>query len=225
DEILEQVKQIDKSGCEKILLTAGDNFEMAPLDYIKQIIEKINQKYNKITLDLSIAPLSTEQCQQVSNWNIGTYHICQESYHQAAYQRMHAQGPKSDYYSRLYSIDKAIEGGIKDFGLGILLGLYDWRYEVVSLIEHAKYISNKYGIGPKAVSIPKMESQEGSILSKFPPYMVLDEQFLKIIAVLRLVLPNTEIILPTKETPEITKIACEVGVTCTLANPEKYALV
>lgn len=224
DEILEQVEQINKSGCKKILLTAGDNDEMASLEYINQIVQAIKKNFDKITLDLGIAPLSTQQSRQVSSWNIGTYHISQESYHLGAYKRMHTQGPKFDYNTRLYSIDTAIKGGIKDFGLGILLGLYDWRYEVVCVIEHAKYLSNKYGIEPKAVSIPKMESQEGSILSKFPPYMVLDEQFLKIVAVLRLALPHTEIILPAKESTELKRKALELGVTTALSAIEECVL-
>lgn len=217
-EVLEQAQQIVQSGCKKILFTAGDDFETASLHHLKQIIETVHSNFDNTTLDLSIAPLDTEQCREVSNWDIGTYHISQESYHPAAYKRMHTQGPKSDYDKRLHAIDRAIEGGIKNFGLGILLGLYDWRFEVICLTEHAKYLSNKYGIEPTTVSIAKMESQDGSILSKTPPYQVLDEQFPKIIATLRLALPHTEIILPAKENPKIRKATLEFGVTTNINN-------
>lgn len=219
-EVLEQAQQIVQSGCKKILFTAGDDCQTASLDYLKQIIETVHANFDNTTLDLSIAPLDTEQCREVLNWDIGTYHISQESYHPAAYKRMHPQGPKSDYYKRLHAIDRAIEGGIKNFGLGILLGLYDWRFEVICLTEHAKYLSNKYCIEPQTVSIAKMESQDGSILSKTPPYQVLDEQFPKIIATLRLALPYIEINLTTRETPEIRKAVLDIGITSAIADSQ-----
>lgn len=217
DEILKEVQKAVDKGTKRILLIAGEDFKMVSLDYLKAIVDTVWTNY-KIKADLNIAPLSVEQFREVSSWDIGTYHISQESYHQAAYRRMHVSGPKADYNNRLNTLDRAIQGGIKDFGIGVVFGLYDWRFEVLALIEHARYLSNKYAIEPKTISIPRMESQEGSILSKVPPYQVLDWQFKKIISALRLALPHTEILLPANEKPNVVKAALEFGLTTNIYN-------
>lgn len=224
DEAVKEARKLIELGHKRILLVAGEDIEMSLLDYTRQIVEGIYANNDKIKLDLNLAPLSVEQFKEVSNWGIGTYHSLQESYHPAAYKRMHPSGPKADYQNRLEVWERAIEGGIKDFGMGALLGLYDCRFEVLALVEHSRYLLNTYGVGPHTISVPRIEPQEGSELSKFPPYQVLDQQLQKIIAVLRLALPHTELILTTKETPEIRKGVLELGITGALANLEEHIL-
>lgn len=219
DQAVSQAQKIIETG-HRILLVAGEDLKMAPVEHIKQIVEDIYADNSNIKLDLNLAPLNVEQFKEVSSWNIGTYQTIQESYHPAAYNRMHTSGPKADYNMRLKVWDRAIEGGIKDFGLGVLFGLYDCRFETLALVEHSRYLLNKYGMGPHTISVQRIEPAQGSDVSKTPPYQVIDQQFPKIIAALRLALPYTELILTTRETPDIRKTALESGLTGAIADAQ-----
>lgn len=233
DEAVKEAEQIMKMGHKRILLVAGEDLKMTSLDYTRQIIEGIYK--DKIDngeirrLNLNLAPLTTEQFKEVASWGIGTFQVFQETYHPEAYKKMHPSGPKANYQNRLEVWDRAIEGGIKDFGVGALFGLYDFRFEVLALIEHAKYLMNTYGVGPHTISVPRIEPAEGSSLSEKPPYTVLDRQFKKIIAVLRLAVPYTGMILTTRETSEMRREALDFGITQVSAgskvNPGGYTEV
>lgn len=217
EEVLKEAEYATKTGNKRILLSAGEDTKACPLDYIKEVIDKIySQKVENSEIekpDLNFAPLSVEDFKRAANFKIGTFQIFQETYHPVAYKRMHSSGMKSNYNWRLEVWDRAIDGGIKDFGMGALFGLYDYRFEVLSLIEHSKYLLNKYGIGPQTISVPRVEPFEGSNLSKKPPYVISDIQFKKIIAVLKLAIPHTEMILTTRESAELQREAIELGIT------------
>lgn len=231
EEAVKEAEKIIEMGHKRILLVAGEDLKMTSLDYTRQIIERIYD--DKIDngeirrLNLNLAPLSVEQFKEVSSWGIGTFQVFQETYHPAAYKRMHVSGPKANYQNRLEVWDRAIEGGIKDFGMGALFGLYDFRFEVLALIEHSKYLLNKYGVGPHTISVPRIEPAEGSDISQRPPFQILDEQFKRIIAVLRLAVPYTGMILTTRENADMRRAALEFGITQVSAgsktNPGGYA--
>lgn len=231
EEAIKEAEKIIEMGHKRILLVAGEDLKMTSLDYTRQIVEGIyNDKIDNgeiRRLNLNLAPLSVEQFKEVSSWGIGTFQVFQETYHPAAYKRMHPSGPKANYQNRLEVWDRAIEGGIKDFGMAALFGLYDFRFEVLALIEHSNYLLKKYGVGPHTISVPRIEPAEGSDISQRPPFQILDEQFKRIIAVLRLAVPYTGMILTTRENADMRRAALEFGITQVSAgsktNPGGYA--
>lgn len=231
EEAVKEAECIIKMGHKRILLVAGEDLKMTPLDYTRQIVEGIyadkieNGEIRR--LNLNLAPLTVEQFKEVASWGIGTFQVFQETYHPEVYKKMHPSGPKANYQNRLEVWDRAIEGGIKDFGVGALFGLYDYRFEVLGLVEHSKYLLNKYGVGPHTISVPRIEPAEGSDVAQRPPYEVLDDQFKKIIAVLRLAVPYTGMILTTRETTDMRRAALDFGITQVSAgsrvNPGGYS--
>lgn len=231
EEAVHEAEQIINMGHKRILLVAGEDTNQCNLDYIKEIIDKIYEK--KIMngeirrLNINIAPLKTEEFKRLASFGIGTFQAFQETYHPEVYKKMHPSGPKSNYQWRLEVMDRAIEGGIQDFGMGALFGLCDYRFEVLALIEHSKYLLNKYGVGPHTLSVPRIEPASGSDLSKSPPHAINDEQFKKIVAVLRLAVPYTGMILTTRESAQIRREVIELGISQISAgsktNPGGYS--
>lgn len=231
DEAAKDAEKIIEMGHKRILLVAGEDMTKTSLEYTKEIIDKIyDEKIDNgeiRRLNLNLAPLSVEQFKEVASWGIGTFQVFQETYHPAVYKKMHVSGPKANYEWRLKVWDRAIEGGIKDFGIGALFGLYDYRFEVLSLLEHSNYLLNKYGVGPHTISVPRIEPAEGSSISTRPPYEITDEQFKKVISILRLAVPYTGMILTTRESTEMRREAIELGITQVSAgsktNPGGYS--
>jgi len=224
DEAAKDAECIIETGHQQILIAAGEDAQACSLDYVKEIIDKV---YSEKTLNgeirrlnLNLAPMSVEDFRKVASFGIGSFQVFQETYHPEVYRKMHPSGMKSVYDWRLEVWDRAIEGGIKDFGMGALFGLYDYRFEVLSLIEHSNYLLDKYGIGPNTISIPRIQPTEGSDLSKKPPYLVSKVQFKKIIATLRLAAPYTGLILTTRESTEMRREAVELGITQAQCRPE-----
>lgn len=231
DEAVEEARRIMEMGHKRILLVAGEDITRCNLDYIQEIIDKIYEKkvFNGEIrrLNINIAPLKVEEFKRLANMGIGTFQSFQETYHPDVYKEMHVSGPKADYQWRLETMNRAIEGGIQDFGIGALFGLTDYRFEVLATLMHSDYLDKKYGVGPHTISIPRIEYAEGSDVSKNPPNAINDKQFKKIIAILRLSVPYTGIILTTRERAEFRKECLELGVSQVSAgsktNPGGYS--
>ncbi|HNW25222.1 MAG TPA: [FeFe] hydrogenase H-cluster radical SAM maturase HydG [Candidatus Gastranaerophilaceae bacterium] len=231
DEAVHEAEQIINMGHKRILLVAGEDTNQCNLDYIKEIIDKIYEK--KIMngevrrINVNMAPLKTEEFKRLASFGIGTFQSFQETYHPDVYKKMHLSGPKANYQWRLETMDRAIEGGIQDFGMGALFGLCDYRFEVLALIEHSKYLLNKYGVGPHTLSVPRIEPASGSDLSKNPPHAINDKQFKKIVAILRLAVPYTGMILTTRESAQVRREVIELGISQISAgsktNPGGYS--
>lgn len=217
DEVVEEAKIIMNQGHKRILLVAGEDLKRSNLDYIQEIIDKIYEKkvFNGEIrrLNINIAPLDVEGFKRLAGMGIGTFQSFQETYHPEVYKQMHISGPKSNYQWRLETMNRAIEGGIKDFGIGALFGLCDYRFEVLATLMHADYLDKTFGVGPHTISIPRIEYAEGSDVAKNPPHAITDKQFKKIIAVLRLTVPYTGIILTTRESAGFRKECLELGVS------------
>lgn len=217
DEVVAEAEAIMNMGHKRILLVAGEDTNRCNLDYIQEIIDKIYEK--KIfngeirRLNINIAPLKVEQFKRLGEMGIGTFQSFQETYHPEVYKEMHISGPKANYQWRLETMDRAIEGGIKDFGIGALFGLTDYRFEVLATLMHAEYLDSTYGVGPHTISIPRIEYAEGSKVSENPPHAITDEQFKKIVAVLRLSVPYTGIVLSTRERAEFRRELLEIGIS------------
>jgi 2-iminoacetate synthase len=144
---------------------------------------------------------------------IGTFQIFQETYHDQTYRAMHVSGPKSDPDNRISAPDRAFAAGIDDIGIGSLYGLYDWRFETLGLLSHVEHMEQEFKVGPHTISVPRIEPAEGAELSFNPPDKISDEDFKKVVAVLRLSVPYTGIIMSTRESAVMRDALLSLGVS------------
>ena len=230
-EIKDEVTQLIEQGQKRLLLVAGEDSSQEGLQYVLDSIKtvySIKSKHGEIRrVNINLAPLTLEGFRKLKAAEIGTYQLFQETYHPEVYKQVHVAGQKSDYTWRLTAIDRAMEAGIDDVGIGALFGLADWRFELLATLQHAAYLSNKFGVGPHTISVPRIEPAFGSELSSNPPHAVSNFDFKKLVAILRLAVPYTGIILSTRETAEMRREAIALGVSQISAgsktNPGGYA--
>jgi 2-iminoacetate synthase len=230
-EIAKEVKNLIDQGQKRLLLVAGESHSNDEFQYILESIRTIysvKSNHGEIRrLNVNIAPLTVTEFRTLKAENIGTYQLFQETYHRDTYKKVHLSGKKADYDWRLTAINRAMEAGIDDIGIGVLFGLADWRFELLALLQHAYYLDQTYGVGPHTISVPRLEPAVGSALSANPPSPVSDADFAKLIAILRLAVPYTGIILSTRETPATRRAALALGVSQISAgsrtNPGGYA--
>jgi 2-iminoacetate synthase len=217
EEIAEEVRHLVRTGHKRILLVAGEAYPQEGLDYIFKSIATIygicEGKGEIRRVNVNIAPLTLEEFRELKATQIGTYQLFQETYHLPTYQQMHLRGPKADYHWRLGAIGRAFEGGINDVGIGVLFGLYDFRFEILAMIQHIRHLEKIYGVGPHTISVPRLEPADGSEIAANPPYPVSDEDFKKIVAILRLAVPYTGIIMSTRETAKMRAETFALGVS------------
>jgi len=215
--VVEETKALLSQGHKRILLVAGESVSDAGIDYVAEIIKIIyetEEKGAKIRrINVNVAPLTVGEFAKLKRANIGTYQLFQETYHTPTYKVMHPSGPKSDYNYRITAFERAFEAGIDDLGIGILFGLYNWRFEVLAMLSYIKGLENQIGIGPHTISIPRVEPALGAPLASNPPYTVSDKDFKKIVAILRLSVPYTGIILTTREGPHLRNELFSLGVS------------
>jgi 2-iminoacetate synthase len=178
-------------------------------------------------VNVNVAPLSVEEFKRLKSAKIGTYQLFQETYHRETYARVHVAGKKRDYDWRFTAMDRAMAAGIDDVGIGVLFGLCDWRFELLALMQHIRYLEREHGVGPHTISVPRLEPAAGSDLAGSPPHPVDDVDFRKIVAILRLTVPYTGIIMSTRETPNIRRETFALGVSQISAgsrtNPGGYS--
>ncbi|MBU0548392.1 MAG: [FeFe] hydrogenase H-cluster radical SAM maturase HydG [Candidatus Omnitrophica bacterium] len=223
-EIKKQVEWLLSRGHKRILMVCGEGAlpGKSNIDYYVEGIRAIYEAQvgkNKIKrVNVNCAPLSLEEFKKLKSSGIGTYQLFQETYHQKTYLAMHPKGPKSDPHNRIEAVDRAFSAGIDDIGIGALYGLYDWRFETLGLLSHVKYMEDKFNVGPHTISVPRIEPAEGSELSFNPPYKISDEDFKKVVAVLRLSVPYTGIIMSTRENAEMRDRLLSLGVSQTSAE-------
>ena len=217
EEIAAETRALVDQGHKRILLVAGEAFPHGGLDYILNAIDTVystrSDKGEIRRINVNIAPLSVEEFQLLHEKHIGTYQIFQETYHRETYSQVHLAGKKKDYDWRLESADRAMQAGIDDVGIGVLFGLYDWRFEIQALLQHIRHLESKFGVGPHTISVPRLEPAIGSELASSPPHAVSDIDFRKIVAILRLAVPYTGIIMSTRESAEIRRETLAVGVS------------
>ncbi|MEO0087489.1 MAG: [FeFe] hydrogenase H-cluster radical SAM maturase HydG, partial [candidate division WOR-3 bacterium] len=163
----------------------------------------------------NISATTKENYKKLKQAKIGTYQLFQETYHYETYKKLH-KGPKGDYERQITAHIRAFEAGIDDLGIGVLFGLYDWRFEVLSLVSHAQFMDKYLGVGPHTISVPRF--RKAPTVTYQPEYPVSDEDFLKIIAILRVAVPYTGMILSTRERPEIRRVAFKLGISQTSAG-------
>jgi 2-iminoacetate synthase len=218
DEIKEQTRILLERGHKRILMLSSESAdENADTEYFIKAIEAIysvNVGKNKVKrINVNLAPLSVENFKKLKKAGIGTYQIFQETYHEETYRKLHGTGPKSDPDNRLDAIDRAFKAGIDDIGIGPLYGLYDYRFETLAMFEHISYLEKEFGLGPHVVSVPRLEPAYGSEISHSKKYAFSDEEFKKMVAVIRLSVPYTGIIMSTRETAEMRNELLNLGVS------------
>lgn len=231
EEVKHDAESLIKTGHKRILLVSGEGLGESALDFTVKAIDAIysikvgNGEIRRI--NVNIAALPVEGFKRLKDAKIGTYQLFQETYHYPTYKKMHLKGPKSDYLNHLTAMDRAMEAGIDDVGVGILFGLHDYRFEIMALLQHIRHLEGKFGVGPHTISVPRIEPATGSDISEHPPYAVSDKDFRKIIALLRITVPYTGIILSTRENANTRRMALELGVSQISAgsktNPGGYS--
>lgn len=218
EEIEEQVKFLINMGHKRLLLEFGEDPVNNNIDYVVEVINKIystkTDKGNIRRVNVNIAATTVENYRKLKQAHIGTYQLFQETYHRKTYERLHS-GPKADYDRQITAHTRAFEAGLDDLGLGVLFGLYDWRFEVLALVSHTQYLDKKFGVGPHTISVPRF--CPAPTVTYRADYPVCDNDFLKLIAILRLAVPYTGMIISTREKPEIRKIAFQIGISQTSA--------
>lgn len=232
EEVQKETFALLDMGHKRTLIESGEHPRLNTMDYLTDVIRTIysvvNSKGSRIRrVNVNIAATTVENYRCLARAEIGTYNLFQETYHRPTYETAHPYGTlKGDYERQLFAMNRAIEGGLQDLGLGVLYGLYDWRFEVMAVISHAKYLDRTFGIGPHTISVPRICSTEGVDFT--PPYPVSDDDFLKLIAIIRLSVPYTGMVISTRETPEIRLKAFKAGISQTSAgsktSPGAYSM-
>ena len=218
EEISDEVKIMIGEGQKRTVLVYGES----PETNIDFMCESIRQVYNTKCgngeirrANINCAPLSREELKKLKEVGIGTYQVFQETYHHETYREMHPEGTiKGHYRWRLYAQDRALDVGLDDVAIGVLFGLYDWRFELMGLLYHTIHMEEKYnGVGPHTISFPRIEPAIGTPYASVPKYAVSDEDFKKLVAILRLSVPYTGMILTAREKPEVRREVIPLGVS------------
>ncbi|HON45059.1 MAG TPA: [FeFe] hydrogenase H-cluster radical SAM maturase HydG [Planctomycetota bacterium] len=218
EEISEEVKLLLQQGHKRILIVAGESYP--PHEGLQYILDAIATTYaTKIPnaevrrVNVNLAPMTVDEFKQLKNAKIGTFQLFQETYHIPTYEKMHVAGKKRDYQWRITAFDRAMEAGIDDVGIGVLFGLADWKYEILAMMQQIQHLEQKFGVGPHTISVPRLEPAHGSDIASNPPYPVSDQDFKKIVAILRLAVPYTGMILSTRENAELRKDILALGIS------------
>ncbi|SDC43956.1 MULTISPECIES: [FeFe] hydrogenase H-cluster radical SAM maturase HydG [unclassified Candidatus Frackibacter] len=212
EEIGQQVKVIEKMGHKRILIEFGEDPRAASIEKVVEAIEAVYESGDIRRVNVNVAAVEVEDFKKLKAAGIGTYQLFQETYHPQTYEQMHPSGPKSDYEYHLTAMDRAMEAGIDDIGLGVLFGLYDYKYEVLAMLEHAIHLEEEYGVGPHTISIPRWKPAFG-VDKEDIPAPVSDEEFKKLVAIIRLAVPYTGMILSTREGVELREELLELGIS------------
>ena len=230
-EIRSETEVLIKQGHKRALVVAGESYPNEGFDYVLKAIDTVydtkigNGEIRRV--NVNIAPLTIDEFKRLNEAKIGTYQLFQETYHRQTYGRVHTGGKKKNYDWRVTAMDRAMEAGINDVGIGVLFGLCDWRFELLALMQHIAHLEKTFGVGPHTISVPRLEPAAGSDMATHPPKPVEDVEFRKIVAILRLAVPYTGIIMSTRETPNMRRETFALGVSQISAgsrtNPGGYA--
>ncbi|PTY40288.1 [FeFe] hydrogenase H-cluster radical SAM maturase HydG [Brachyspira hampsonii] len=216
DEIRAEVIALQDMGHKRLALETGEDPDYASMEYLLESIKtiySIKHKNGAIRrVNVNIAATTVENYRKLKDAGIGTYVLFQETYHKPTYEKVHPSGPKSNYEYHTEAMDRAMEGGIDDVGIGVLFGLYDYKYDFTAMLYHAKHLEDTFGCGPHTISVPRIRPADDVDVKSFPNAIV-DSLFKKIVAVLRIAVPYTGIIVSTRESQKSREEALEVGVS------------
>ncbi|HUU99737.1 MAG TPA: [FeFe] hydrogenase H-cluster radical SAM maturase HydG [Bacteroidales bacterium] len=214
EELINEVEALEDNGQKRLILVYGEHPDYSA-DYIAhtvKIVYGVKKGHGEIRrVNINAAPLDIEGFRKVGESGIGTYQIFQETYHPEPYTWYHPGGKKKDFEWRLSSLDRAQEAGIDDVGIGALFGLYDWRFEVLGLVRHTNHLEACYNIGPHTISFPRIK--DALSLKINSKYQTSDDDFKKLVAILRLAVPYTGLILTAREAPDVRREVLQYGVS------------
>ena len=216
DEVAQEVKILEQMCHKRLALELGEDPVNAPIDYVLECLDTIYKTQNNNgeirRVNVNIAATTVENYKLLKEKGIGTYILFQETYHKPTYDKMHPKSLKGDYNYHLTAFDRAMEAGIDDVGAGVLFGLADPRFEVLGLMMHNAHLEEKFGVGFHTISVPRLQPANGVSLENYP-HLLDDKMFKKIVAILRIAVPFTGLILSTRETPEMRKELLKYGVS------------
>jgi 2-iminoacetate synthase len=213
-QLVQEVEALEENGQKRLILVYGEHPDYSP-EYIAHTVKivygvkKGNGEIRRV--NINAAPLDIDGFRTVKDSGIGTYQVFQETYHPEMYKVYHLGGVKRNFEYRLTSLDRAQEAGLDDVGIGALFGLYDWRYEVLALIRHTNHLEACYNVGPHTISFPRIQNASALDISK--QYIVSDEEFVRLVAILRLAVPYTGMILTAREPAAVRREVMRFGVS------------
>lgn len=218
EEIKQETIALLEQGHKRTLMLMGEDHNNSDLDYFYKAIDAVysvkDSKGSQIRrINVEIQPLSDEEFQVLKDIKIGTYTVFQETYHRDTYKFMHPKGRKSNYDWRLQVMDRALSNGMHDVGIGTLFGLYDYKFEVLAMIMHAKYLDKNFGCGPHTISVPRIKPAKNAPASINLKHQVSDENFKKLVAIIRMAVPYTGMILSTRESPSLRTELFNLGIS------------
>lgn len=216
EEIREEVIALQDMGHKRLALEAGEDPVNNPIEYILESIKtiySIKHKNGAIRrVNVNIAATTVENYRKLKEAGIGTYILFQETYHKESYEKLHPTGPKHDYAYHTEAMDRAMEGGIDDVGLGVLFGLDKYRYEFAGLLMHAEHLEATYGVGPHTISVPRLRNADDIDISTFTNG-ISDDIFAKIVACIRISVPYTGMIVSTRESQKCRERVLHLGIS------------
>src|SRR5690554_2929474 len=174
EQIAREVEILINKGHKRILLVAGEAYPRQGFQYILDAVRTIysvKSGHGEIRrVNVNVAPLTTEEFRMLKAEGIGTYQVFQETYHRETYRKVHVRGKKRNYDWRITALHRAMEAGIDDVGIGVLFGLFDFRFEIIAMMQHIRELEKAYGVGPHTISVPRLEPATGSTLAAHPPF-------------------------------------------------------
>ena len=216
EEIRREVIALQDMGHKRLALETGEHPKLSPIEYVLESIDTIYSIHHKNgairRVNVKIAATTVENYTRLKDAGIGTYILFEETYDREAYERLHPTGPKSDWAYHTEAMDRAMMGGIDDVGIGALFGLSNYRYDVVGILMHAEHLEARFGVGPHTISVPRIRPADDIDPKDFPD-AVTDEVFRRIVAVLRLAVPYTGMIVSTRESKRSRELVLDVGVS------------
>lgn len=216
EEIVKEVMALQDMGHKRLALEAGEDPVNNPIEYILECIKTIYSIQHKNgairRVNVNIAATTVEEYRMLKEAGIGTYILFQETYHKESYEQLHPTGPKHNYAYHTEAMDRAVEGGIDDVGLGVLFGLERYAYEFAGLLMHAEHLEAVHGVGPHTISVPRVKRADDIDPDAFDNG-IDDEIFAKIIACIRIAVPYTGMIISTRESKEVRERALHLGVS------------
>jgi len=214
NELIKNVEALEENGQKRLILVYGEHPSYTP-EYIAETVKtvyKVKKGNGEIRrVNINAAPLDIDGFRKVKEAGIGTYQVFQETYHHETYRKYHTGGFKKDIDFRMTSLDRAQEAGLDDVGIGVLFGLYDWRYELLALIRHTNHLEACYNVGPHTISFPRLQYASDYEISD--RWLVSDDDFTKLVAILRLAVPYTGLILTAREPENIRREVLQYGVS------------
>lgn len=216
EEVAREVIALQDMGHKRLAIEAGEDPKNNPIEYILECIDTIYHIKHKNgairRVNVNIAATTVENYKKLHDAGIGTYILFQETYHKKSYEELHPAGPKHDYNYHTEAMDRAMEGGIDDVGLGVLFGLDKYKYEFVGLLMHAEHLEAVHGVGPHTISVPRLKRADDIDPSDFDNG-ISDDIFAKICALIRISVPYTGMIVSTRENQKVREKVIRLGVS------------